>query len=373
MNFRVVALACASLLPLLSCGGGPAELGEAVSLLRLPEGGRLPRAVVDDSGTVHVVYFQGEPRAGDLLHVSRAAGAPEWSAPRYVNSEPGTVVGIGPIDGGQIALGKDGRLHVVWFKLGRTEYLYTRTDDAGTGFEPQFAIAAGEGVEAGPSIAADRRGNLYVFWHTGAPPDAERSVYMTVSRDDGRTFSAARPVSGEAEGACDCCGLQAMTDPGGAVYVSYRGAGENVRRGQRLLTSLDQGATFTDELIDLWEINACPISTTSLARGPDGMAVSWETAGQVFVSPTGKLQPAASPAGEAAARRKNPAVAVNHRRETLLGWGDGFGWQSGGTFHWQLFDADGAPLDAQGTGPEIPEGSLAAVVAEPDGTFLVTF
>ena len=90
-------------------------------------------------------------------------------------------------------------------------------------------------------------------------------------------------------------------------------------------------------------------------------------------SATGKLRQAASPAGEAAARRKNPAVAVNHRGETLLGWGDGFGWQSGGTFHWQRFDANGAPLGEPGTGPEIPEGSFAAVVAEPDGSFLVTF
>ncbi len=373
MNFRAVALACASLLPLFSCGGGPVELSEAITLLRLPEGGRLPRAVVDDHGTVHVVYFQGEPRAGDLLYVSRAPGASDWTEPRYVNSESGTVVGIGPIDGGQIALGKDGRLHVVWFKLGRTEFLYTRTDEAGNGFEPQFAIASGEGVEAGPSIAADREGNLYVFWHTGEPPDAERSVFMTVSRDDGQTFSAARSVSGEKEGACDCCGLQAMTDEQGMVYVSYRGAGGNVRRGQRLLTSRDGGATFTDELIDMWEINACPISTTTLARGPGGMAVAWETAGQVFVSPTGKLRPASSPAGAATARRKNPAVAVNHRGESLLAWGDGFGWQSGGTFEWQLFGADGTPLGEPGTGPAIPDGSLPAIVAEPDGTFLATY
>ncbi len=373
MNLRHLAVVCASLLPLLSCGGGPAELSEAVSLLRLPEGARLPRALVDGEGTVHVVYFQGESRAGDLLHVSRAAGAADWSEPRYVNSESGTVVGIGPIDGGQIALGMDGRLHVTWFKLGRTEFLYTRSDTAGTGFEPQFAIAAGEGVEAGPSIAADRAGNVYVFWHTGAPPDAERSVFMTVSHDDGRTFSAARPVSSEAEGACDCCALHAMTDEEGAVYVSYRGAGENIRRGQRLLTSLDHGETFTDELIDLWEVNACPISTTSLTRGPGGMTVAWETAGQVHASPTDALERSASPAGDAAARRKNPAVAVNHRGETLLGWGDGFGWQSGGTFHWQLFDADGQPQGEQGTGPEIPDGSFPAIVAEPDGTFLVTF
>ena len=373
MNIRAVAFACALLLPLLSCGGGPADLSEAVTLLRLPEGGRLPRAVIDDGGTVHVVYFTGEPRGGDLLYVSRAPDASAWSEPRRVNSAPGSVVGIGPIDGGQIALGKDGRLHVVWFKLGRTEFLYTRTNEAGTGFEPQFAIAAGEGVEAGPSIAADRAGNVYVFWHTGEPPDAERSVFMTASHDDGRIFSAARPVNGETEGACDCCGLHAMTDEEGAVYVSYRGAGENVRRGQRLMTSLDRGETFTDELIDLWEINACPISTTSLARGPEGMAVSWETAGQVHVSPARALQRAASPAGAAAARRKNPAVAVNHRGETLLGWGDGFGWQSGGTFHWQIFDAAGEPRAEPGTGPEIPDGSLAAIVAEPDGTFLVTF
>lgn len=374
MSLRAAVLVCAGLLPLVQCGGGPAELGVGVTLLPLPAGGRLPRAAVDAGGAVHVVYFQGEPRAGDLLHVTRAPGAEDWSEPRYVNSDPGSVVGIGPIDGGQLALGRDGRLHVVWFKLGRTEFLYTRTDDAGTGFEPQFALASGEGVEAGPSIAADRRGNLYVFWHTGGPPDAERSVFMTVSRDDGRTFSAARPVNGEAEGACDCCGLQAMTDEAGAVFVSYRGAGENVRRGQRLLTSRDRGATFSDELLDPWEINACPISTTSLARGPAGMVVSWETAGQVFAAAAGgKPRQAASPAGAAAARRKNPAVAVNHRGETLLGWGDGFGWRSGGTFRWQLFDADGAPLGGPGTGPEIPEGSLAAVVAEPDGTFLVTF
>ena len=374
MNMRIVRRACVALLLLsAACGGGPAALGDAVTLLRLPEGGRLPRAVVDNDGTVHVVYFRGEPRAGDLLHVSRAPGAAGWSEPRYVNSEPGTVVGIGPIDGGQIALDGDGRLHVVWFKLGRTEFLYTRSTADGTGFEPQFAIAAGEGVEAGPSIAAGGDGNLYVFWHTGAPPDAERAVFMTVSRDAGETFSAARPVNGETEGACDCCGLQALTDEQGAVYVSYRGAGENVRRGQRLLTSFDRGATFADELIHLWEINACPISTTSLARGPDAMAVAWETEGQVFLGPAGDPQRAVSPAGAAAARRKNPVVAVNHRGETLLGWGDGFGWQSGGTFHWQRFDAGGAPVGDPGTGPEIPEGSLAAVVAEPDGGFLVTF
>ena len=138
-------------------------LGDGITLQRLPEGGRLPQAIVDDTGAVHVVYFEGESRAGDLRYVQLSPGGSTWSEPKYVNSQAGTVVGIGPIDGGQVALGKDGRLHVVWFKLGRTEFLYTRTRDDGAGFEPQFSIAAGEGVEAGPSVAADGTGNVYVF------------------------------------------------------------------------------------------------------------------------------------------------------------------------------------------------------------------
>ena len=355
---------------------GPVTLSDSITLLRLPEGGRLPRAVIDDDGAVHAVYFEGDPRGGDLRYVTRAPGASAWSEPRYVNSQPGTVVGIGPIDGGQMALGRDGRLHVVWFKLGRTEFFYTRTNDDGTGFEPQFALAGGAGVEAGPSVAADRSGNVYVFWHTGEPPDAERAVFMTASHDDGRTFSAARPVSPPAEGACDCCGLQALVGASGLsegeLYVSYRGAGDNVRRGQRLLMSGDGGETFGDSELDPWEINACPISTTSLANGPDGVTVAWETRGQVYFKEIHVVEPASSPAGEVTARRKNPAVAVNDRYETLLAWGDGPGWQSGGTFHWQLFDGDRATAE-HGTGPDIPDGSFAAVVAEPDGRFLVVF
>ena len=376
---RPLAVALAIMLLGAGCAGnsdGPITLPDEVSLLRLPDGGRLPRALLDDHGTVHVVYFEGEPRAGDLRYVTRASGASAWSEPQYVNSQRGTVVGMGPIDGGQMALGRDGRLHVVWFKLGRTEFLYTRTNDTGTGFEPQFALAGGEGVEAGPSVAADESGNVYIFWHTGEPPDSERAVFMAASQDDGRTFSIPRPISPAAEGACDCCGLHALAGASGSsrgnVYVSYRGAGDNIRRSQRLLMSGDGGETFSDRELDPWEINACPISTTSLANGPDGVTVAWETEGQVYFRKIHAGETTSSPAGELLARQKNPAVAVNERHETLLAWGDGPGWQSGGTFHWQLF-GEGRTTDDRGTGPEIPEGSVAAIVAEPDGRFLVIY
>ena len=373
-GLRSAAAALGAVAALLLAGAcGPAVLSDTVTLLRIPDGGRLPSALVDDGGVVHLVYFQGEPRAGDLLYAKRAPGESDWSEPQFVNSQAETAVGIGPIDGGQVALGADGRLHVVWFKLGRTEFLYTRSNDAGTGFERQFTLAGGEDVEAGPAVAADRDGGVYVFWHTGEPPEAERSVYMAVSHDNGRSFEPARPVSAAAEGACDCCGLRALTEGPGVVRVSYRGAGDNVRRGQRLLTSRDAGRTFEDTPIDDWRINACPISTSSLAAGPTGATMAWENAGQVFLSPVDAPQQTLAPSGAAEWRRKNPAVATNPRGETLLAWADGPGWQSGGTFHWQIYDAGGEPIDDRGTGPEIPEGSVPAVVAEPSGGFLVLF
>ena len=46
-------------------GHGVASDGE-VAVWRIPDGGRLPQAVADEGGTVHLVYFQGEAAEGDL-------------------------------------------------------------------------------------------------------------------------------------------------------------------------------------------------------------------------------------------------------------------------------------------------------------------
>ena len=360
----------------LASGWGCTASGvsEHVVMWRVPDGGRLPQAVVDDAGTVHLVYFQGEPNGGDLLYVTRTSSDVTWSEPQRVNSEPGTVAGADPISGGRIALGRDNRLHVAWFKMGPTEFFYTRSTQQGTGFEAQFGLAAGNGVEAGPTIAADDAGNVFLFWHAGALEDAHRAVYMIMSHDDGTLFDPVRSVNAEVEGACNCCGLDALTDDAGAVYVSYRGAGDNIRRGQRLLVSRDEGRTFSDELIQPWELGACPVSTTALSQGPTGVKVTWETEGQVYFADVDHLEARVSPSEIAETRRKNPAVAVNDQGATLLVWGDGPGWRSGGALHWQVFGADGQAIEEHAAGTEtIPDASRPAALARADGTFLVIF
>ena len=359
----------------LASRGAVAESRAAVETLRIPEGGRLPRAVVDAEGTLHVVHVAGGTHRADLFHVTRESGASGWSEPRRVNSRELSVSGVGPVDGAQLAVGPDNRLHVVWLQAEPPRFFYTRSLEDGAGFEPQRDLSTGhEGnVEAGPAVAVDGGGNVFVFWHAGAVEDARRSVHLTVSRDGGTTFDPARRVGAGTEGACACCGVAAMVDAEGAVHVSYRGAGDNVRRGQRLLTSTDQGRSFSDRLVHPWELAACPVSTTNLFAGPGGLTAAWETRGQVYFADVDRLEAVRSPPGKARFRRKNPVAAVNARGDTLLAWGDGPGFSFGGSLHWQVFDAAGRALGEPGGGAgTIIDGSTVAAVVQ-DGRFLVIF
>lgn len=334
----------------------------------------MPRAVIDAAGTVHVVYFEGVMSGGDLFYVARQRGATGWTEPVRVNSDPRSVVGVGPIDGGQIAIDNRG-LHLVWFQTNPTRIFYTRSAGRSGEFETQRTLwtQSDGSFEASPTVAASHDGSVHVFWHAGAGEDADRAVHRIVSRDGGETFGTIERVSLQGEGACGCCNMAALAASTGAVYVSYRSAGDNVRRGQRLLASEDSGNTFADRLIDEWEIGACPVTTTTLSEGPDGVRVAWETDGQVYYALTDHLENVVVPGGDARFRRKNPVVATNSRGYTLLAWGDAPGLRAGGTLHWQVFGADGHPTPFRGDEATVPSGSSPTAVVRPDDSFLLLF
>ena len=345
-----------------------------VEVARIPEGGRMPRAVIDPAGAVHVIYFEGVMSGGDLLHVSRAAGESGWTAPVRVNSERRSAVGMGPMDGGHVALDAAGRLHAVWFQTNPARIFYARSAPGAAAFEPQRTLwQEDHRIEAAPSVAAGGDGGVYVFWHAGAGEDADRAVYLSASDDGGDTFGPARRVSKAGEGACGCCSMAALAGGDGAVHVSYRSARDNVRRDQRLLVSADAGRTFDDRPIDEWEIGACPVTTTTLSAAPGAVRVAWETDGRVFYAPADRLDAPVEPDGDIRFRRKNPVVAVNGRGHTLLAWGDGSGLRAGGRLHWRLFDAGGRPLGEQGNGTSVPSGSAPWAVVKPDDSFLLLF
>src|SRR6516164_4111973 len=51
----------------------------AVSLVRVPNGGIQPQAVIGPGGILHVLYFAGDPKAGDLFYARSRDYGSTWS------------------------------------------------------------------------------------------------------------------------------------------------------------------------------------------------------------------------------------------------------------------------------------------------------
>jgi hypothetical protein len=227
-----------------------------VTRLRVPNGGIQPQAVVDANGTLHLIYFKGENAgAGDLFYVRREAGKERFSEPIRINSRPGSACAAGSVRGGQIALGKGGRLHVVWNGVGTD---YARLNDSGTAFEEQRNLMRQtDHPDGGGTVAADDAGNVYVAWHghlKGEDGEDKRKVWVARSTDEGKTFAPEAPAWMEPTGVCACCSTRAFADSKGVVYLLYRSATAQVNRDTYLLSSEDQGKGFQKALVHKWKV-----------------------------------------------------------------------------------------------------------------------
>jgi len=366
-----------------------------IRFYRVPNAGIQPQVALDNKGALHIVYYTGDARHGDLFYArSRDSGA-SFSSALPVN-EGGSAIAVGTIRGAQLTVGKAGRVHIAWNgsndagplnpdsgKPG-APMLYTRLNDAGDAFEPQRNLMLHSfGLDGGGSIAADKNGDVYVTWHgigeseakgTGKEGEARRRVWVTKSGDDGKTFSTEAKAWAQETGACGCCGMKTFVDRKGGVYALYRSATESVHRDIYLLSSNDHGRTFQGKLLHKWNINACPMSSMDFAENENTVVAAWETGGQVYwtrITGGSTSDPIAAP-GEGKGRR-HPRLAVNHRSEVLLAWTEGTGWQRGGSLACQLYDGAGRPTAETKRLPGIPTWSFAVTIAAPDGGFSVLY
>lgn len=352
---------------------------DSVTLLRTPNNGIQPQAVVDGKGTIHLIYFQGEARAGDLYYVHREAGQKDFSKPLRVNSKPESAIATGTVRGGQLALGKNNRIHVAWNGAAGTGGMqYARLNDAGTAFEEQRNLMQLSQVpDGGCTVAADAAGHVTVAWHAvaaGEGGEEQRKMWVARSHDEGKTFAAEAPAWQNATGACGCCSTRAFADQSD-TYLLYRAAKDRDQRDIYLLHTNKQDADFQGTLLHRWKIASCPMSTYALASGPGGVVAAWDTDGQVFyttIKPgtTEFNKPQAAPGTNRG--RKHPALAVNSKGETILVWTEGTGWQRGGALAWQVLDAAGQPTEVKGRLDRgIPVWGLPTVVATANGFVII--
>ena len=363
----------------------------AVRLMKTPNGGIQPQAVIDERGRLHLVYLVGEPFAGDIYYVRREAGEETFSTAVRVNSQSGSAIAFGTMRGAHIAVGKNGRVHVAWNGSITAEprgpknsdpMLYARMNDAGDAFEAQRNLMQfSSGLDGGGSIAVDKAGNVYVVWHGDSEKKGEqhRRVWLARSTDGGKTFAREASVFNEETGASSSCGMRAFVDREGAVYLLYRTATNLTNRGMFLLVSTYRGRSFRGLRVDEWNLAACPMSTaamTTARNDPKTVLAAWENDRQVYFAALDpkalrKSIPIAAP-GETG-RRRHAVIATNTRGETILVWIEVKGWKKDGAVAWQVFDRNGKPTAEKGITPGAPVWGLGAVVAEADGRFTIFY
>jgi hypothetical protein len=373
-----------------------AETAQRVTLTRIPDSGIQPEVALDATDVLHMVYFSGEPSAGNVYYVRSTDFGQTFSRPIRVNSQESSAIATGTIRGAQMALGRNGRIHVAWngshlaapkapanAKTGRASVpmLYSRSSRDGTTFEPQRnLITATTNLDGGGSLTADAQGGVFVAWHGNAVGDdgteANRRVWIARSLDDGATFDRERPVWSQPTGVCGCCGLRVAASSIGVLHLLYRSATDMTNRDVYALSSTDRGRTFDGDRLHPWSIGACPMTSMFILPTSDRTLGAWETAGQVFYKEIGSgaaKGPATVAAPGEATGRKHPRLAANVKGETLLVWTEGMAWARGGSVAWQPFDRSGRPIGTTGAQPGVPVWSFAAAIAHPNGSFRVFY
>jgi hypothetical protein len=352
-----------------------------VAVLQTPSQGIQPQAVVDHDGVLHLIDFTGDPSHGDLYYVQRRPGQSAFSSAIRVNSEPASVLAVGSIRGGQLAVGRDGWVHIAWHSsapvkdgvMQAAPMWYARMRSSGRAFEQPRAIGQHVKGMDGDSIAADSRGNVFIVWHGAGDEDGEahRRVYMAQSRDDGAHFDPDRAIAAVG-GACGCCGLRAETDSQDRLSVLYRAATDDVHRDASWV-SLGADGPSAPVRLHAWELRACPMSLFALAKDGRTLFAAWETAQQIYYATLDPDHMTVSPpiAVTGTAVRRLPSVAVNRSGDRLIAWTEGTGWARGGTLAWQLLDRDGTVIGSASNAGSIPVWSLVATAALPDGSFVI--
>src|SRR5262245_14463287 len=259
--FTTVGATAIALIAAIAMTRAKADLSadDMVDLIRAPNGGLQPQAVADASGALHLVYFAGDPSAGDVFYVRRERGKEDFSSPIRVNSQPGSAIATGTIRGAHIAIGGNGRVHISWNGSNLASprgpensapMLYARMNDAKTAFEAQRNLMrVSHGLDGGGSVAADKEGDVYVAWHGAGEQKGEehRRVWLARSTDDGKTFAREGAAFAEETGACGCCGMRAFVDPRGALHLFYRTATNMTERGIYLLKAKDKGRSLSGQ------------------------------------------------------------------------------------------------------------------------------
>lgn len=330
-----------------------------VKIARTPAAGAVPDAEIGADGKIHVAYVSGE----DAYYITSTDSGNTFSKPLRINSEPASVHPANMFRGPDLVLGKEGRLHVIWYvnsyqrKLPHDQWgvFYAHLDQGQSAFSN--AVNLNRKPSDNYSLAADSKGNVAVIWMAG-------NLFVTPSTDNGQTFAAAHVVSNADP--CECCASRALFSPTGSLMINYREKTSNIRDMHLLVRAPGTGPFSNIKLSGtVWEIAACPMTGTFLSGSQKDIAAAWETKNQIFYArldaSSGKLKTKEIKASDSG---KWPVVLVREDGSILVSW------KNESKLRWQQFDQHDRPLGNAGQA-ESPNSTRHAGVVTKDGHFIL--
>lgn len=329
---------------------------EAPIVATLPKGAVVPDAEVDDKGRIHVAYLSGN----DVFYVRSSDEGQTYSKPIRVNSEPDFASGAA-FRGPDLAVGKDGRIHVIWYNAGYQQkrpqkewgVMYSHLDAKSQRF------AKARNLNQRPSdnfsLAADRDGRVAVAW-------TAEGAFLNLSKDGGKTFAAAQKLELDP---CECCGTRALYARDGSLLLLYRDKADNIRDTK--IARLPAGSsTWADHQVSRtpWPIDSCPMTGSFLRQSTQGVFAAWETKGQPYFARFNVNSRSDQPTEFRVAPKGRYPVVLASTKHTLVSW------KVGTVLRWRFFDKKGTPLgkpgNFQSSNPHRPSGSVT-----PTGKFVL--
>jgi hypothetical protein len=346
--FACLALVCAQ-----------AVAAPEVRVVEIPGGGGVPDAETGADGTIHLVWV----KADDVWYAKSTDDGRTFSEPLRVNSESGTAHPPNMFRGPDVAVGRNGMVHVIWYnnafqrKRPKDEWgvSYARLEAKASAFTPTRNL--NHLPSDGYSLAADEGGKVAVIYMAG-------KVNLLTSQDDGETFAAPREI--DAADPCECCASRATFGASGSLLAFYRDKAKNVR-DMFVISGPVTANDFTRTRLSStpWAIAGCPMTGESLTRAGAGFIAAWETKGRVgFARLDAKGTPISEPEIEVAPMGKFPIALANE---------DGFvcvSWKEGSELNFRFFDRDNRPLGEPGSVPASSGDRHAGVVAR-SGDFVL--
>jgi len=378
---RLYTLFSIILFGMLSC---TKESLREVQFIKLQEGHIQPKVAVDTEGIVHILSYKGEAGAGDIYYGTILPGDTTISHMVRVNDLPGAAIAAGTIRGAQLAVGKDGTVHVLWNGSGETRslaedstalfpLLYSRKMPGETSFsKARNIISKAWGLDGGSSIAANDHGGVFIAWHAPLPGkkgEENRRVWLSISKDNGENFSEEDIISDSSHGVCGCCGLQLHNGPEG-LYTLYRNVDGNGGRNIHLISLGKDGKEAKDILADHWPIDGCPMSSSTLFSAEKGVFGAWEAEKKItFAKVSGTDLELKSPQTQNEGSR-HPSI-VSLEDHIMLVWSEGTGWNKGGDAAWEIIGPSGKTINSGKMKGAVPVWGFATAFARDNGFSII--